>query len=732
MTNIKNKFISYINETFEIKSTEKSKKIGAVVTAVLMIAILLFNGTFVHSKLKTRWLWYSFAFILAMIIGLMSAYSVKIKKDKTQKKLFFASFIFFPLLTIAMTESLNSIWIYDMTILGFFVNLGIVMLFYMFVYALTGSIKLCIFLISPVLYGLALTHAYLMNFRGTPFIPMDFLSVTTAVNVGSTYDYSPTAVMLVATLIFAILIIFACKISTPKYHLITKLIARTFSAVFFSVVFVTFFFTDVFAEAGIKPDFWNQSRGYRNYGFVYNFACNTKYIFYPKPKNYTAEETKNYVKEKAKTYVPDKSEEKKPNIICIMNESFADLSILGDVETNIDYMPFFRSLKENTIRGNLYNPVIGAGTSNTEFEFLTGHSTAFLPSGSNAYMLYIKNPIASMVSTLMAQGYSSTAFHPYFANGWNRINVYNNMGFEIFKSVENLFDPSILDLYTKNTSNPDYLQELISTKYPDRTNMLLRQYVSDDYDFQIVIDDFNYRDKSKPFFMFNVTMQNHGGYLTAAENFVPEVSLANSNPDNEYIRTNNYLSLIKKSDDAFKKMIEYFETVEEPTIICMFGDHQPSVDSDFISETLGVSDLTKLTIEQDQKRYVTPFIIWANYDIEEKEFDKLSTNYLGSLVLKTANVKLTEYNKYLLELSKTLPVIDTAGYIDKDNNYYKWSSASEYSDLLKEYELIQYNNIFDYENIDKDSFFINGYSVNDIADQIKRKTEAEAAEAVEE
>ena len=122
--------------------------------------------------------------------------------------------------------------------------------------------------------------------------------------------------------------------------------------------------------------------------------------------------------------------------------------------------------------------------------FLRYSRTAFLPSGSNAYMLYIKNPIASIVSTLNAQGYSSLAFHPYISSGWNRVNVYNNMGFGIFKSIENLFNSSIMQEYVANSSNPDYLQNLIETTYPDKPNMLIRQYVSDISNYKILIDDF--------------------------------------------------------------------------------------------------------------------------------------------------------------------------------------------------------------------------------------------------
>ena len=702
----------FIKSNFEFNSTKKSKIIGAVISAVLLIVVVVFNQSFIGKTSSSKWLLYSSAFILSALIGLFSAYTLKIKDENIRKIFAVILFALLPIITITMTECLNNIWIYDMTTLGFAGNYVIILLLYCLVYSLSGSIKLCIFILSPIFYGFALAHAYIVSFRGTPFIPMDILGVTTAINVGSTYDYTPSDIVILGTLLFFALMVIAVKISMPKLKKITKIISRIFVGVFFVIMFIIFYFTDAFANAGIKPDFWNQSRGYRNYGFVYNFICNTKYIYYPKPKDYEPNDVTEMVDSNADRYEQNDANEKVPNIICIMNESLSDLSVLGNFTVSEDYMPFIRSLNENTIKGNLYVPVIGAGTSNTEFEFLTGHSTAFLPSGSNAYMLYIKNPIASIVSTLNAQGYVSSAFHPYFASGWNRVNVYNNMGFGVFKSIENLFDNSIMEEYTANSSNPDYLQHLIESTYPDRTKMLIRQYVSDSYDYKVLIDDYNNRDKSKPYFVFNVTMQNHGGYTTTASNFSADVTITST--EKQYQKATNYLSLVKQSDIAFKELIDYFKTVKEPTVICMFGDHQPSIETDFIAELLGVNDLASITIEQEQARHVTPFIIWANYDIEEKQIDKLSANYLSSYVLKTANVKLSKYNKYLLKLSETLPVIDTVGYIDKDNNYYKWSNESAYTKLLKEYELIQYNNIFDYENNDTDTFFINGYSVKEI------------------
>ena len=126
---------------------------------------------------------------------------------------------------------------------------------------------------------------------------------------------------------------------------------------------------------------------------------------------------------------------------------------------------------------------------------------------------------------------------------------------------------------------------------------------------------------------------------------------------------------------------------------------------------MGVDSLSSLTLEQDQLRHATPFYIWANYDIKEQYIEKLSSNYLAAFLIETAGLNNTEYNKYLLNLSKSLPVVDTVGYIDSEDNYYRWSDDTPYSEMLKKYEKIQYNYIFDNENKKSDMFYINGFTI---------------------
>lgn len=707
--------LKFIEENFRITSTKKSRITGVVLLFVTLLWVVLSVNTFISQDFSGKWLLLAAALICPFILGLSAAFTIRITNDCLNKIWHLVFLLLMPVIAITMTEALNNIFIYNMTYLGFLGNYLVVIIMYFIVFALSGSLKLSYLIITPILYGFALAHSYIMDFRGTPFIPMDFLSITTAAGVASTYSFIPNYKVIMGTFVFIFIMIIGFKTVTPKYNLLTKVISRTFAATFSAVLLILFFATSVFADMGVRPDFWNQTRGYRNYGFVFSFFSNTKYLYMSEPDEYDPDNIKDYVNETNKGQ-EEKTEEnyKKPNIICIMNETLSDLRVLGDLQTNEEYMPFLSSLTENTVRGNLYVPVIGAGTSNTEFEFLTGHSTAFLPSGSNAYMLYIKSHIASLVSTLEAQGYSSFALHPYYKVGWKRVDVYNNLGFDLFVGLEDILGPEIIDEFRANGSDPDYLQQLIDTAFPG-TNMLLRQYISDSYNYDLLIEDFEKRDKNTPYFAFNVTMQNHGGYTIAAQNFVETIYATNTTK--AYPKANKYLSLLKHSDNAFKELIEYFSKVKEPTVICMFGDHQPSIETDFIEEVMGVESLSNLTPEQTQSRYCTPFYIWANYDIEEQTIERLSSNYLSSLVLKTAGIKLTEYNKYLLNLSSVLPVIDNAGYVDSQGVHYKWSDASPYTSILDEYEKIQYNNIFDREHVDLDIFYIDGYTPPSVTDE---------------
>ena len=141
--------------------------------------------------------------------------------------------------------------------------------------------------------------------------------------------------------------------------------------------------------------------------------------------------------------------------------------------------------------------------------------------------------------------------------------------------------------------------------------------------------------------------------------------------------------------------MEYFETVDEPTIIVMFGDHQPS---DYVTQV--IDRITGYNPESEdpeeaQKSYLVPYFIWNNYGLTIEDRDLTSVNYLAQDILKAAGLPMTEYQIYLNELQNTLQAVAGGAYVDKDGNYYTYDEDSQYLDLINEYNILEYNHLTD-------------------------------------
>jgi hypothetical protein len=150
---------------------------------------------------------------------------------------------------------------------------------------------------------------------------------------------------------------------------------------------------------------------------------------------------------------------------------------------------------------------------------------------------------------------------------------------------------------------------------------------------------------------------------------------------------------VKKTDEAFEDFIHYFEQVEEPTIIMLFGDHQPGLYDGFYDE---------IDSEVDQSiyknKFIVPFVIWANYDIPEDKIDAISANYLSSVLLKTAGLNMTPYQNYLLEAREHIPAISANGFLDSEGVWYELSEQNVQETYIKTLKQLQYNNLFDQKN----------------------------------
>ena len=503
-----------------------------------------------------------------------------------------------------------------------------------FLFFLIGKGKWALQILTGLSMIYGLVNHYVMAFRSTPFVPWDIFSIGTAASVADNYDFTPTTEVVVITLIFIAIIVLLYFFNFDfKYGILLRIIPVICVTIVLSLFVNLLQDEDFQNKAYLYPFLFTPAHMTKVNGMAVTFAMNMAYVFVDKPEGYSAKE----VEEILASYAGDTQDaeiEGLPNVIVIMNEAFSDLSVIGDFTTNEDYMPYVHSLQEgneNTITGNLTVSVIGGNTANSEFEFLTGNTMDFLPVGSIAYQQYIKGEKDSLASQLKEMGYTTYGMHPYGASGWNRDKVYPWLGFD--------------------TSY--FLPDFIGRTY-------IRSYVSDKSAYQKIIDVYENKEDDSPVFIFEVTMQNHGGYTDEYENFTPDIHVQEKTD----VVVDRYLSLIKRSDAELKNLIQYFEEQDEDTIIVFFGDHQPN---DYLANKVYMlSGKTTVTEEDAKNRYIVPYVIWANYDIEEGTGVDTDISFLAARALKTAGISTNPYQNFLLELEEVLSEESNATEETKD------------------------------------------------------------------
>ena len=538
-----------------------------------------------------------------------------------------------------------------------------------FLFALTGSMRFsgCFLCIFSIIFSL--TNYFTTTFRGIPILASDLTIMGTAMNVVGNYKYSldlTRTITLLGLIAWCILLFRVKRLRLPKGK--KRISAILGSAAICFASFWIMLYTPVMTVTPmhVTVNTFRPIKSYRKNGCVLTFMRSIQLMMIHKPDGYSA----NAAEEIAAPYRSETSSgnAKTPNVIAIMDEAFADLQAVGDFRTSEDVMPFYHSLTKNTVKGFSYVSVFGGQTANTEFEFLTGLSKAFVPASATPYQLYIKSLLPGLTTHLGNQDYQGMlAFHPFRANGYNRDHVYPNLGFSDFISLKDL-DVSASDK--------------------------IRNFVSDAADFQVIIDQYEQAKKKSnaPFYLFNVTMQNHSGYDQDFDNLDMPISIEEKCDDPELKR---YLNLIHHSDTALKSLIEYFSKQEDPTVIVFFGDHEPGLSNEVYSKILG-KNVEKLSAEENMNLYKTPFLIWANYDIEEQENVNISMNYLSTLMLESTGMKLSPFNQFLLDMHKQIPVLTANGYFGEDGSYYSLKDeSSPYYESLRKYQILQYNDLFD-------------------------------------
>lgn len=595
----------------------------------------------------------------------------------------------FATLGLEFSSNHDLTWMYPLCLLLEWALIAFAMLglFFLFQRRCGGAVVLAV-----ALYVLGLAEYFVILFKSMPISPGDLTALSTAAAVAGTgFTYTITSFCMLS-LAFTVIAIQICTLAAqvaPKRQkgswrgLVLNLLI---AIVCLGGIAAHTTLLDYYHTLYIQVYSWRPLESYYRQGFLPSFISGAQTIKPSKPEDYTVSGAKKLISEYAKEYDDNNQtggssatrleatkqfDEEKPTVIAVMNETFSDLSIYQNMHADYQGPTYFKGIDDCLSRGRLYVSAYGGGTANTEFEFLTGNSMAYLGSGVYPYTTYDLTDTENLAAQFKSLGYYTTAMHPNHGTNWNRENVYKDFGFDQFLTINDFQNAETLRGMVTDRATYDKILELLDTN-------------------------------SNPQFIFDVTMQNHSGYDTGLIPYDKQMSL---NIDGEFnSNVNEYVSLIQQSDEALKYFLNKLNKLDRKVVVVFWGDHQP-----FFPDTYNDRWFTNEDDATHQERlWQTSYIIWANYDVagnsQTSHEEDLSSNYLSSELMKLIGAPLTDYQKAHLTLRQSLPALNSVGYEDSQDRWLLSSSKSDeaYNDTIaaacekarSDYHAMQYYMMF--------------------------------------
>ena len=676
------------NQIKEI-TPEQKKVYAAIFWRILEIVLLILclrNGREIFFNKETGHFIYSHAVQLGLLWIL--AHTLMLQKfsfsDRTDRLLSWLIFVlspFYIFLTMeAVTATPDSANSRIQNLIGTaatrpdkaLVNVLLIALLVIALTGLTNSLTKGPGIALLICAAFAIINLYVDDFRGNALSAADFLSLRTALTVSDGYAWRLYFRPFLG--ITLVILFWAVALKPAKSTLFPSLPGHAVAAVLGLVVLAigtkALVLSPFLPDHGFEISYFNTIRSYRKFGTAATLARSVSEAKPAAPEGYSADAylalTEKYPGDEP-AGEPALSETH-PNVIVVMLESFADLEQTYGFTPESDPLPFWHSLQENCLKGTVYVPTYGGMTANSEYEFLTGDSMGFLPPASVPFQLYIRSETPSAASWFSEQGYGGiTALHPFTPANYRRDEVYPLLGFKEFYSRDNM------PLKLKNLR-----------KYPDD---------SSDVDNLIALyEEAHEQAGEAPVFLYNLTVQNHSGYDKKYKNL--DVTEYTAGLSRTYKDVNQYLSLLRHTDDAIKKLIGYFESISEPTMILLLGDHQPKLSTGFYQEITHGADLWA-DPEKSLAYYQVPYAIWTNYEWDARALgEKIRTtsmNYMQVNLLEASGGLMNGYEKFLLALRDEVPVMTPLGYYAKDGRFYETDDkASPWYERIQEYAIWQY------------------------------------------
>lgn len=529
---------------------------------------------------------------------------------------------------------------------AFFFNALIIFASLSFVYlfrrrALMRIIISCIWLLLGIVNGCVLSQ------RVTPFGFTDFKCVSDLLTMTDSQYFTKTqaiCVVILLVLLAAGLVLLAMK--GPKYQgRASKIRAVALCGLICAIMSgITVYSQN---ENWMATYFSNIAQGYSDYGFVYGFSSSVIDRGMHRPSNYSeptileiTKQSEQVKEENSSFHVADSGEvisdssaskqKQKPNIICILLESFVDPTEIKFLNFSEDPIPNFHKLNNKFTSGHLTVPVVGAGTANSEFEVLTGMGLRFFGTGEYPYKTILKKTdCESIASDLSEIGYGTHVVHNNGGNFYGRAGVFSQFGFDTFTSKE-LMD---IQEYTPLGSWPtDHILINETKKALDST-------------------------PDQPDFVYTITVQGHGSYPKEKIIENPEIKVSGAPTEEENNQWEYYVNMLHEVDKFIGDLTNMLSKRDEKTMVVMFGDHLPTLG--LTEEDMEAGDIFK-----------TPYTTWNNCGIEQKDAD-LTAYQLLAYTTEQAGIR-----------QGTMFTYHQAGQYDADSQSYQDCMQNLQYDIL--------------------------------------------------
>lgn len=601
--------------------------------------------------------------ILFMLLGLAAILCPPLTKRWMQISYNVLFALCAPVMTVFVTEILQIGSLGHMLPMAMLWNFVLILAVGLIAFAFIGNVTVSVLVSNALLQIFGIVNHFVLDFRGTVLSAADLAGVNAAMDVANSYTFNISLSVVVAACYLSMLFCLGVRDGIRLKGKKNRLIVGVTCLLLSSLAFYNFSGKKNNKSLGILSTYFLQNDTSRQNGFLLNFFTSIAYTRVDKPVGYSATAVSNLAEEYRTSSVPKRTQEQKPNVVVIMMESWSDFSRLGNPGTEFDTMKNLHALRSDdnprTYAGNLVVPVYGSGTSCSEFESITGFSMSQYDTLTAPFSMYVKDGTPSLGRRLGAEGYSVLGIHPGSPVAWNRRNAYAQMGYPTF-----LFQ------------NDDAFRDA------DR----IRTFISDECFFNVVEDKFTAMlAEDAPVFISGISIQDHGGYDTGFATIDMQA------PYSEFLLAREYQSLMDNTDYELGRLLDFFEQVDEPTIVVIFGDHLPGVEHSYYEKVSG-RGFDDMFADGDATLYQTPVVLWANYDVDFSYLpDTFSANYLYSVVMQSTGITPTPYENMLAYGLDKMPV-----YAMSAPNI---MAAAEQDDTLRQfvqdYRIMQYNLLHD-------------------------------------